>query len=468
MPSTASHWPVSIAFSRWTPTCAIPRSRASMWVSVSARRLPSLLVPWYTYCAPPPTRFYTDSPIWLRQQQEALKNSQLLPKCGVLSPCVNNINQTVAAAVAVTTDIERDMWNIVEASSGAELGEISYEFPVTKPESDHDSSVSVSAPATAQPAAATQSERGDSVYSYDNHNYSTGPEDGISLPDDLEEDVFGPPPPPNSNFQGVDPVELRRSLACVMRQKLRSDDTDYYSQQQVVPAERELSHEQAEQELPRERELRLCSTHTSPTNGSLPQQLRSKLLGVNSSSDHCLPLPGAPAPASAPGTVYVIDGSANPLSPVGHKPKYRKSAALTRNSRKKSRSCSCSCSSEQKLTSAVEPTAITIIPTEQQRNSPSCNSSNNRHSVPHEHFFSPLKTVGNFMQHSNLFNLFQPHATGAATTSESIVTLPPAPPPAPPAPSPAAGGTPSRLAVGPLTSFSGSSSSSLVAASDAS
>lgn len=406
---------------------------------------------------------FPDSPIWLRQQQEALKNSQLLPKCGVLSPCVNNINQTVAAAVAVTTDIERDMWNIVEASSGAELGEISYEFPVTKPESDHDSSVSVSAPATAQPAAATHSERGDSVYSYDNQNYSTGPEDGISLPDDLEEDVFGPPPPPpSSNFQGVDPVELRRSLACVMRQKLRSDDTDYYSQQQVLPAERE----QAEQELQRERELRPCSTHTSPSNGSLPQQLRSKLLGVNSSSDHCLPLPGSPtpAPAPAPGTVYVIDGAANPVSPVGHKPKYRKSAALTRNSRKKSRSCSCSCSSEQKLTSAVEPTAITIIPTDTQRNSP---SSNNRHSVPHEHFFSPLKTVGNFMQHSNLFNLFQPHATGGATTNESIVTLPPAPPPAPPAPPPVPG-TPSRLTVGPLTSFSGSSTSSLVAASDAS
>ncbi|ALC46245.1 AdoR, partial [Drosophila busckii] len=276
------------------------------------------------------TRMYVGeySPIWLRQQQEALKNSQLLPKCGVLTPCVNSINQTVAAAVGATTDIERDMWNIVEASSGAEMGEVSYEFPSAKlAESDHDSSLSVSVPATAQPPA--QSQRCDSVYSYDNHNYSTGPEDGLSLPEDAEyEDVFVPQCSSNRN-QGVDPVELRRSLACVMREKLRSDDTDYFSQQRVL---HESNSEDIVAPLPHSNEQsKPCTTRTSPSNGLLPQQLRSKLLAGNSSSDHCLPQPNA---------VYVIDGASQPLRP-GHKPKYRKSTALTRNSRKKSRSCSC-------------------------------------------------------------------------------------------------------------------------------
>ncbi|XP_023163605.2 uncharacterized protein LOC111594513 isoform X2 [Drosophila hydei] len=408
-------------------------------------------------------RMYVDSPIWLRQQQEALKNSQLLPKCGVLTPCVNNINQTVAAAVAVTTDIERDMWNIVEASSGAELGEISYEFPSAKRESDHESSASVSVPATAQPAAqpASQQQRCDSAFSYDNQNYSTGPEDGISLPDDLDdyEDVFVPPSG-NSNYQGVDPVELRRSLACVMREKLRSDDTDYYSQQcalQDAPS--------GDQEQPSTLErIRPCSTRTSPSNGALPQQLRAKLLAGNSNSDHCLTLPSTGANSAG---IYVIDGATNPLSP-GHKPKYRKSTALTRNSRKKSRSCNCT--NEQKQASPSEVNNSTAaqpnhnLSTRHSEESPAVQPS-------HEHFFSPLKSVGSFMQHSNLFNLFQPHTTAAtASTTLSI------------APGPGSGtgagesavagsGAPvltvpnSRLTVGPLTSTSASSSSSLVAAS---
>ncbi|KAH8311746.1 hypothetical protein KR044_007828 [Drosophila immigrans] len=369
------------------------------------------------------------SPIWLRQQQEALKNSQLLPKCGVLTPCVNSINQTVAAAVTASTDLERDMWNIVEASSGAELGEVSYEFPIGKPSSlhsDHDSSISISAPATAaQSLPQQQQPRCDSAYSYDNQNYSTGPEDGISLPEDLEyEDVFVPPGN-GVNYQGVDPVELRRSLACVMREKLRSDDTDYYSQQQLPPEQ--------------------SSTCTSPSNGSLPQQLRSKLLQAgNSNSDHCLPLPRS----SLPGGVYVIDGVTN----AGHKPKYRKSTALTRQSRKKSRSCSCT-SSEQKPTSPLAADNNNLsnryseqLPQPQQQ------------PASHEHFFSPLKSVGSFMQHSNLFNLFQPTsndanatvATAAAATDvAAMATLAP----------------PTRLTIDALTSTSASSSSSLVAAS---
>ncbi|EDW14350.1 uncharacterized protein LOC6572783 isoform X2 [Drosophila mojavensis] len=423
-------------------------------------------------------RMYVDSPIWLRQQQEALKNSQLLPKCGVLTPCVNSINQTVAAAVTASTDIERDMWNIVEASSGAELGEISYEFPSAKRESDHESSASISVPATAQPAvqSASQQQRCDSAFSYDNQNYSTGPEDGISLPDDLDEyeDVFVPPSG-NHNYQGVDPVELRRSLACVMREKLRSDDTDYYSQQAALQ-----DASSGDQELPSTLErVRPCSTRTSPSNGTLPQQLRAKLLAGNSNSDHCLPLPSTGANSAG---IYVIDGATNPLSP-GHKPKYRKSTALTRNSRKKSRSCTCA--NEHKQASPGEAANSTAgqpnhsLSSRQSEESPPAQTS-------HEHFFSPLKSVGSFMQHSNIFNLFQPHET-AATAPTALNTAPGpgsetgtgtgtgtgpgtgtgkasgegtgAGPTAPPSMSN------SRLTVGPLTSTSASSSSSLVAAS---
>ncbi|EDV93213.1 uncharacterized protein LOC6563772 isoform X2 [Drosophila grimshawi] len=395
-------------------------------------------------------RMYVDSPIWLRQQQEALKNSQLLPKCGVLSPCVNSINQTVAAAVTVSTDIERDMWNIMEASSGAELGEISYEFPSVKQESDHDSSISISVPATAQPAAqlAAQQQRCDSVYSYDNHNYSTGPEDGISLPDDLEyEDVFVPPNGINSNHQGIDPVELRKSLAYVMREKLRSDtDTEYYSQQQVLQ-DPTCTEFQPNSKLERQRP---SSTRTSPSNGSLPAQLRSKLLAGNSSSDHCLPMPGTGA---STGAVYVIESATNPLSP-GYKPKYRKSTALTRNSRKKSRSCSCT--NDPKL--AEETTANSLG---QHSNNLSIRQPEQPTQPSHENFFSPLKTVGSFMQHSNLFNLFQPHTatTTATTTTATAASLTSAPVSVPVlVPT-------SRLTVEPLTSTSVSSSSSLAAAS---
>ncbi|KAH8388603.1 hypothetical protein KR093_011145, partial [Drosophila rubida] len=383
------------------------------------------------------------SPIWLRQQQEALKNSQLLPKCGVLAPCVNSINQTVSAAVTASTDLERDMWNIVEASSGAELGEVSYEFPAAKQtsqHSDHDSSISISAPATAaQSLPQHPQQRCDSAYSYDNHNYSTGPEDGISLPEDLEyEDVFVPPS--NSvNYQGVDPVELRRSLACVMREKLRSDDTDYYSQQRLPQ----------DNELPSEQELAASSTRTSPSDGSLPQQLRSKLLVGNSNSDHCLPLPRSSMPAA----VYVIDGITN----AGHKPKYRKSTALTRQSRKKSRSCSCT--GEQKLAS---PLAEAGNDTTHNNNLSNCYSEQLQSTVQsasrgHEHFFSPLKSVGSFMQHSNLFNLFQPHASSQSIDATATVAAAPLPL-APEAPAMATLAPPSRLTIDlALTSTSASS-----------
>ncbi|KAH8334686.1 hypothetical protein KR074_001460 [Drosophila pseudoananassae] len=345
------------------------------------------------------------SPIWLRQQQEALKNSQLLPKCGVVSPCFNNINQTVAAVASVTTDIEREMWNIVEASSGAEVGETSYEFPSPAPASQHSSERNSSSTVPPVPPPANNSLPS---ASYDNHNYSfSQDEDEYEDDDDLEfEDVFVPP---NSTTQhGVDPEELRRSLALVMREKLRSDDTD---SRPVGTLEEFITDSEHKPDRP-------LSIQTSPINGPLPALLRAKLIAGNSNSAHCLP--GSSPAQSQEAGVFVIDSEASP-GVAGHKPKYRKGTALTRSSLKKSRSCNCNASAKGRT--GHEDHSELREPSSQQPQPPH---------PPPEHFFSPLRSVGNFMQHSNLFHLFQPHAPKATSSTASSVASSPTPTPSPP------------------------------------
>ncbi|XP_044314442.1 G-protein coupled receptor 176 isoform X2 [Drosophila rhopaloa] len=361
-------------------------------------------------------RLYVDSPIWLRQQQEALKNSQLLPKCGVVSPCFNNINQTVAAVASVTTEIEREMWNIVEASSGAELGETSYEFPSPAPasqrSSERNSSSTVPPAPPAHPAQPVKPSLPSS--SYDNHNFSFS-QDEDDEDDDLEfEDVFVPPSSvPNPAQPGIDPAELRRSLALVMREKLRSDDTDSRPMGNI-------------QEIPVDGESRdrPLSIQTSPTNGPLPALLRAKLFAGNSNSAHCLP--GSTASPAAPkeSGVFVIDSEASPGS-NGHKPKYRKGTALTRSSLKKSRSCNCS--SLAKGSKGAHEEHSSNLSREQQDQQEVQQPKNQ----PTENFFSPLRSVGSFMQHSNLFHFLQPHPVRptSSTASSSASTPTPSPPP---------------------------------------
>ncbi|SPP89946.1 uncharacterized protein LOC117591455 isoform X2 [Drosophila guanche] len=364
-------------------------------------------------------RLYVDSPIWLRQQQEALKSSQLLPKCGMVSPCFNNINQTVAAVASVTTEMEREMWNIMEASSGAELGEISFEFPLPaglgpKGESDHDSNISIrprtlpDKKAPPQPVNHGMHLRCDSVYSYDNHNYSSSQEEDVEVLDhgeceDLDfEDVFDPG---TLTQTGVNPAELRRSLALVMREKLRSDDTDLQNQPSNI---HELQYD-LDLSLQQERtKARPCSTQTSPTNGPLPALLRAKLYSGNSNSAHCITGPSSKEATSLTTGVYVIDSEASPDS-TGHKPKYRKGTALTRNSLKKSRSCTCSIKGRDHGDSHEQ-----VVPSQNGNNSDPQEPPPNHHQ---ESFFSPLRSVGSFMQHSNPFHFFQPHATRATSTS---------------------------------------------------
>ncbi|KAH8363520.1 hypothetical protein KR084_011166 [Drosophila pseudotakahashii] len=347
------------------------------------------------------------SPIWLRQQQEALKNSQLLPKCGVVSPCFNNINQTVAAVASVTTEIEREMWNIVEASSGAELGETSYEFPSPAIPASQRSSSSTAPPPPPPAPPPVAAKISIPSASYDNHNYSFSQDEDENDDDDddLEfEDVFVPANPPQP---GIDPVELRRSLALVMREKLRSDDTD----SRTPMADLQEAPQGAES---RERPL---SIQTSPTNGPLPALLRAKLFAGNSNSAHCLP--GSKNSNSGSGTgVFVIDSEASPGS-NGHKPKYRKGTAMTRSSLKKSRSCNCS---------AIAKGASKA----HEEHLPSRDQSQEHQHTP-ENFFSPLRSVGSFMQHSNLFHFLQPHPVRptSSTASSSASTPTPSPPPPP-------------------------------------
>jgi len=317
----------------------------------------------------------------------------------------------VAAVASVTTEIEREMWNIVEASSGAELGETSYEFPSPAAPASQRSSSSTVPPAPPAPAPPSAKPTIPSA-SYDNHNYSFS-QDEDEDDDDLEfEDVFVPASSvPNPPQPGIDPVELRRSLALVMREKLRSDDTDSRPPMGNI------------QELPMDAESRErpLSTQTSPTNGPLPALLRAKLFAGNSNSAHCLP--GSKDSGSGSG-VFVIDSEASPGS-NGHKPKYRKGTALTRSSLKKSRSCNCSSIAKGRGMHDEHSRDLD----QGQGSSSQQQSQPSNH--PSENFFGPLRSVGSFMQHSNLFHFLQPHNARptSSTASSSASTPTPSPPP---------------------------------------
>ncbi|XP_061391039.1 uncharacterized protein LOC133326398 [Musca vetustissima] len=413
------------------------------------------------------TRIYIDSPIWLRQQQQSLKNSQLVAKCGVVTPCLNNIHQTVAAVASVTTDIERDMWNIREASSTAEAGEINYIF------SDDKDSAAPTPPPRRKRKKTQKSEGCESPYSYDNCTYTPSPEG-----DDFEE-VFLPSRPQESQNGGVDHKVLNESLiACTMRDKLRSDIDDR------PPS---TPHSQSDYEIPKnDKDSSSTSTphhhhqlgnsiaDTPPLTPKQIQQLK-QMDGLRSSmSNGCL----------SGNSIYIIDSDSNPTTP-GHKPKYRKTAHITRalNLQNKSLTRSCSCTSDTSISMSpqrdVEPPGTTNtainkhsnsnnslsnhhstssqnLPITSNSNNPSGNSQNNNnlnyftfhhpsadyqyhqphHSHPHrirnpqhhhhQEKFSPLKAMSNLIfppivKHSSLFQLFHPSSppSNAETTQEN-------------------------------------------------
>ncbi|XP_037816407.1 uncharacterized protein LOC119606834 [Lucilia sericata] len=382
---------------------------------------------------PMQTRIYIDSPIWLRQQQQqSLKNAQLVPKCGVVTPCLNNIHQTVAAVASVTTDIEREMWNIMEASSGAELGEINYIFPDEK-----DSAVPTPPPRHHRKSQ-NKKESCESPFSYDNCSYTPSPDDN-----DFEE-VFLPS---RHQESGVDHNALNQSLiACTMRDKLRSDIDDR------PPS---TPNSQSDYEIPKNEDSKSHTpnhnvkpqTKTPPLTPKRMQQIKPREMQKHPHSNGCL----------SNASIFIIETDSNPMSP-GHKPKFRKSAQATKtanlNTKSLTRSCSCtsdtsastspqrgiklsrhstvtnssSASSSPHLTASNQNISLTSeqLPNSYNNNNlnyytfhhPSSHYHRNQH---HHEKFSPLRAMSNLIfppvvKHSSLFQLFHP------TTSETTQT----------------------------------------------
>ncbi|XP_037938367.1 G-protein coupled receptor moody [Teleopsis dalmanni] len=386
-------------------------------------------------------RIYVDSPIWLRQQQqESLKCTQLTPKCGVVTPCLNNIHQTVAAVASVTANIERDIWNIMEASSGAEIGETSYEFP-----EDKDQQTPTPPPRRHRRSMPQTEQRSDSPYTYENRNYSTSPEEA-----DFDE-VFLPVV--NSNGNGIDHKELHNSLvACALREKLRSDDTDYQDQQHS--RQRALTDSSySDMELPKQ------TPQSSPANGLLQKPTPPHTPTQNTLTHNNTLSATSQATSNtslANSSIYVIDNDKHPLSP-GRKPKFRKSPRLSVNLNKTTKGISRSCSCASDTTSPVKKAQDSEVQTATHSDSNSSstlasvgdvrsNSNNNNshttnnlnyytfhhpHQQQYKHKFSPLKAVSNYIfppivKHSSLFQLFQPNLSheNRSSAGNSISPLP--------------------------------------------
>lgn len=92
--------------------------------------------------------FLTDSPVWLRQQQKQSEHG--------ITKSLNSVHQTVKAVASATTDLNRDMWNIVEASSHTDKDETP-PSPRKSPDEHLDST----------------------KYSYDNGNFSTSSDEEV-------------------------------------------------------------------------------------------------------------------------------------------------------------------------------------------------------------------------------------------------------------------------------------------------
>ncbi|XP_013108215.2 uncharacterized protein LOC106087647 [Stomoxys calcitrans] len=415
------------------------------------------------------TRIYIDSPIWLRQQQQqSMKNHQMVAKCGVVQPCLNNIHQTVAAVASVTTDIERDIWNIREVSSNAEKGEVNYVFP-----DDKDSEAPTPPPRNRRKAR-KKSERGcDSPYSYENCTYTPSPEE-----DDFEE-VFLPSRPQDVSGSaggggGVDSKTLNQSLiACAMREKLRSDiderppSTPCSQSDYEIPKNDSDSHSNTPNHLSH---MLVSPTHTPPLTPKQIQQLRQKY-DRGSLANHSTSNGGL-----SNNSIFIIDSDSNSASP-GHKPKFRKSAHATKNlnfhGKSLTRSCSCTSdnsgseSSQRELearskhSDSIHSLSNQVTTSRENLPLPADNSHNNNnlnyytfhqtttgdtrnhhsqshqqnhHSHPHrihcnshQEKFSPFKVMSNLIfppivKHSSLFQLFQ-SSSSAEVSSPAVAKV---------------------------------------------
>uniref|UniRef100_A0A1B0A0B7 G-protein coupled receptors family 1 profile domain-containing protein n=1 Tax=Glossina pallidipes TaxID=7398 RepID=A0A1B0A0B7_GLOPL len=250
------------------------------------------------------TRIYIDSPVWLRQQQEqASKNSQLVKR---MTPCLNNIpQQTVAVAVAsVTSDIEKQMWNIMEVSSNAEINDT--DLPST-PKGHHHVTASISVGCN-------------SHYSYENHNFS-------SSADDSEfEEVFLPQSHDTKQFQQA--IHSHSDYEIINKNNRQNPSTKI---QYVTPP---LTPKQIQQ---------VHENRANPIQNSFASSSSSSSNGYSS--------------------VFIIDSDCKPISP-GHKPKFKASSksfnkSINLNSKKSLRH-SCSWTSDNSCTASKDALQIAV------------------------------------------------------------------------------------------------------------
>lgn len=314
-------------------------------------------------------RIYIDSPVWLRQQQQqTLKNDLAVKTCprspSYITSSLAGIHQTVAAVASATAEIDRGVWNIIEASSTAEKEESNQKHP------------------------SSSLEGRESPYSYDNHNYSSSPED-------LEYDeVFLN----KNNTEQNNCQPTTTTTATSIRDRFRSDDdsiNEKYKLAQSALTDSSLS----DYEIPRSHLIPASSETTvsySPSNVDF---------------ENCPPLTLNTDSAQSP-NIFVIENDTNLLSP-GHKPKFRKSPRLSVGligTRAKCRiTRSCSYTGDTELISSNSNNSINIL-------SSSNNTNNNTSNSFGEHF-SPLKTMSNFIfptpvKHSSFVQIFTGNGTG--------------------------------------------------------
>lgn len=346
-----------------------------------------------------------------------------MPKCGVVTPCLNNIHQTVAAVASVTTDIEREMWNILEASSGAELGEVNYIFP------DEDSAAPTPPPRRHRMSRGER-EFCESPFSYHNSTYAPSPDDN-----DFEE-VFLPS---RHHEGGVDHNALSSSLiACALREQLRVDINERIPR----TPDSQNDYKRKEDSKSATAKTKTSSQNYSPQLTPTPVQPSSfkenpKLIQISNSSD-CL----------NNSSIFIVEAESNTLSP-GNKPKFRTSTkSLNQNSTSFKRSCSCASSTSASphldfkcslhsihtnsaSTSSNESNQHVSLSFDHQPNSNTSDinyytfhhppSLYHRNALHHDKF-SPFKAVSNFIfppivKHSSLFHLF--HASNSETSQTS-------------------------------------------------
>lgn len=268
---------------------------------------------------------------------------------------MNSVHQTVSAVASATAEVNKDIWKIAEAPSGAE-------------ESSKCNQSKESTPSSNSPTDSLKpSETNDMQYAFDNQEFSS------SLNDYIDDEVFLP------STQAVIKMSDDLPGPC-LHDKLGTepDQFDYYNKSLPISDSfsdyENLQIAQNKSQNPISSETTSIQSYTTTRNGSI-QSEKSDFNSLRQSV------------GQLSNSVFVIENDRNPLSPV-HRPRIRKTSKISSpfgslsSSNKMQRSTSCSNGSE--LT-------------------------NNNHIEK----FSPLKVVSHLIfppvKHSSLFHIFDYH-----------------------------------------------------------